>query len=1073
MKRLFLSAAVLPLLHAAPALAQTTISTGTTVPVATSTTGDLTIAAGGSITLSAAGAAVTQNSNNLVTNAGAISFNNVDNATGILVQAASEAGSATPAPSPCPKTTWPPIPTATAISTAPSPAAGRVSASMSPGPTPGRSAMTPVRSSSRATIPSASASRACSPAICRIRAPSRSPATRTAILAGDINGNVSLTGSQVVSGEGAVGVSLGNVTGQVQIQGVVSATGFRYTTRLADDARGKLDADDLKLGGPAVRISGSIGGGLLLDAPPPDTDTTNDDEDGDGLSDAAEGTASVTSFGSAPAIDLGGPAATKYGVVGAGEYGFGVVIRGGVIANGVNDGFGATAIRIGQDGGGVTSLAGGLNVFGGSVTAQAYGSDVVANGGPATAILINPGSIVPEVRNTGTIGAALVGGAQDARAIVDLSGSVNLVENYGLITATSTPKIGTTNVGQTIAVDLRANTSGAIVRQILAAATSTPSIVGDILLGSGNDRVELLGGTLKGALDFGAGNDALVIDNGASAAGRLAAAGALDVNIINGRLAISNVTSLNLTSLNMGAKGVLAVAIDPVNNTATHFNVAGAANIASGAQFDLTLSSILRGTASYEIVKAGSLTIGDANATLAGSPYLYVANLTSNAQAGTIGVNLRPKTLGELGLTGSSAQAFPAVFASLDKDAAIENAFLTADTKEAFTGLYSQMLPDHSGAALMSAQTISSAISQAVARPAIKDVSDDGGMWAQEIVFRIDHAAEQAMGFRSQGFGLASGIETVGVMNALGLSASFVTTDYHDKGAASGEQVAMNFFEGGAYWRFEAGGLKADVRGGLGYVHFDSNRLLVDPAASLDLKAKAKWGGWLGDAHAGLSYEVKAGRFYARPELSADYLRMSEGKYQEAGGGDGFDLSVDSRKGDLMTGQALLALGARFGDEFYWSPGGEGRLPRQAGGRSGFDHGAVRRRLGLHPRPRGRRRGRHGGPRRVQGRHRVRAVRPRRRRRLRRRLQRVRRPRDAALQVLIFPESFSSDETSTPKPRFPICGGRRRGLAGDQCEVQSAWPDGPLRLRDRARDHDLRWQRRRGHVEGHRRPAAG
>jgi hypothetical protein len=921
MKRLFLSAAVLPLLHAAPALAQTTISTGTTVPVATSTTGDLTIAAGGSITLSAAGAAVTQNSNNLVTNAGAISFNNVDNATGILVQGGF-GGRVSNASTITLSEDYVATDTDSDGDLDGAFASGRSRFGIDvAGPyagTIGNDAGSIIIQGNDSVgiriqgLLTGNLQNSGSISVTGDHA--------TAILAGDINGNVSLTGSQVVSGEGAVGVSLGNVTGQVQIQGVVSATGFRYTTRLADDARGKLDADDLKLGGPAVRISGSIGGGLLLDAPPPDTDTTNDDEDGDGLSDAAEGTASVTSFGSAPAIDLGGPAATKYGVVGAGEYGFGVVIRGGVIANGVNDGFGATAIRIGQDGGGVTSLVGGLNVFGGSVTAQAYGSDVVANGGPATAILINPGSIVPEVRNTGTIGAALVGGAQDARAIVDLSGSVNLVENYGLITATSTPKIGTTNVGQTIAVDLRANTSGAIVRQILAAATSTPSIVGDILLGSGNDRVELLGGTLKGALDFGAGNDALVIDNGASAAGRLAAAGALDVNIINGRLAISNVTSLNLTSLNMGAKGVLAVAIDPVNNTATHFNVAGAANIASGAQFDLTLSSILRGTASYEIVKAGSLTIGDANATLAGSPYLYVANLTSNAQAGTIGVNLRPKTLGELGLTGSSAQAFPAVFASLDKDAAIENAFLTADTKEAFTGLYSQMLPDHSGAALMSAQTISSAISQAVARPAIKDVSDDGGMWAQEIVFRIDHAAEQAMGFRSQGFGLASGIETVGVMNALGLSASFVTTDYHDKGAASGEQVAMNFFEGGAYWRFEAGGLKADVRGGLGYVHFDSNRLLVDPAASLDLKAKAKWGGWLGDAHAGLSYEVKAGRFYARPELSADYLRMSEGKYQEAGGGDGFDLSVDSRKGDLMTGQALLALGARFGDEFYWSP---------------------------------------------------------------------------------------------------------------------------------------------------------
>jgi hypothetical protein len=921
MKRLFLSVAVLPLLHAVPALAQTTISTGTTAPVVTSTTGDLNIAAGGSITLSAPGAAVTQNSNNTITNAGAISFNNVDNATGILVQGGfggrvSNASTITLSEDYVATDTDSDGDLDGAFASG----RGRFGIDVA-GPytgTIGNDAGSIVIQGNDSVgiriqgLLTGNLQNSGSISVTGDHA--------TAIMAGTVNGNVVLTGSQVVSGEGSVGVSLGDVTGKVQIQGVVTASGFRYTTRLADDARGKLDADDLKLGGPAVRISGSVGGGLLLDAPPPDTDPANDDEDGDGMSDAAEGTAAVSSFGSAPAIDLGGPGATNYGVVGTGEYGFGVVIRGGVIANGVNDGFGATAIRIGEDGGGPTTLAGGLNVFGGTVTAQAYGSDVVANGGPATAILINPGSIVPEVRNTGTIGAALVGGAQDARAIVDLSGSVNLVENYGLITATSTPKIGTTNVGQTIAIDLRANTTGAIVRQILAAPTSTPSILGDILMGSGNDRIELLGGTLKGAMDFGAGNDALVIDNGATATGRLAAAGNLDVNIINGRLAISNVTSLNLTSLNMGAKGVLAVAIDPVANTATHFNVAGAANIATGAQFDLTLSSILRGTASYEIVKAGSLTIGDANATLAGSPYLYLANLTSNAQAGTIGVDLRPKTISELGLTGSAAQAFPAVFASLDKDAGIENAFLTADTKEAFTSLYGQMLPDHSGAALMSAQTISSAISQAVARPAIKDVSDDGGMWAQEIVFRIDHAAEQAAGFRSQGFGLASGVETVGVMNALGLSASFVTTDYHDKGAASGEQVAMNFFEGGAYWRFEAGGLKADVRGGLGYVHFDSNRLLVDPAASLDLKAKAKWGGWLADAHAGVSYEVTAGRFYARPELSADYLRMSEGKYQEAGGGDGFDLSVDSRKGDLMTGQALLALGARFGDELYWSP---------------------------------------------------------------------------------------------------------------------------------------------------------
>src|SRR6185369_5637498 len=89
-------------------------------------------------------------------------------------------------------------------------------------------------------------------------------------------------------------------------------------------------------------------------------------------------------------------------------------------------------------------------------------------------------------------------------------------------------------------------------------------------------------------------------------------------------------------------------------------------------------------------------------------------------------------------------------------------------------------------------------------------------------------------------------------------------------------------------------------------------------AGAINLSASAKWSGWLAEAHAGAAYQAELGWFTARPEVSLDYLRLSEGNYQESGGGDGFDLKVDDRKGDLLTGQALLALGMKAGDDTIW-----------------------------------------------------------------------------------------------------------------------------------------------------------
>src|SRR6185312_15305194 len=73
------------LIWAAPALAQTTVSSDLTTPLLTSKAGDITISAGNSIK-PPSGAAVTIDSNNKVTNNGLIQFQNIDNVTGVLIQ---------------------------------------------------------------------------------------------------------------------------------------------------------------------------------------------------------------------------------------------------------------------------------------------------------------------------------------------------------------------------------------------------------------------------------------------------------------------------------------------------------------------------------------------------------------------------------------------------------------------------------------------------------------------------------------------------------------------------------------------------------------------------------------------------------------------------------------------------------------------------------------------------------------------------------------------------------------------------------------------------------------------------
>ncbi|MDP1630890.1 MAG: autotransporter outer membrane beta-barrel domain-containing protein [Caulobacter sp.] len=417
-----------------------------------------------------------------------------------------------------------------------------------------------------------------------------------------VTGDVKVRGTVSVVGENAVGVAVdSDVSGQVLIQGAISARGYRYATRPSTvEARTNLEADDKLQGGPAVRVTGNVAGGILLDTPPANLDANNDDEDADGIADASEGSAVLSVQGSAPALLVGSDTAnTTIGVVGAGDLAYGMVIRGSITSEGILDDKSATGVQIGGNGGFTTTVTGGMRLDG-LISAQSYNAEaqglhlkaganvdtlwnkgVIVGLSTSTSaplatessynvrgVRIDSGATINTIRNGGNITAAVNGEKSNAIAIQDLSGTLGLIENSGTIAAritatddsedTDDADFDPTNeqiVGRAIAIDVRAATGDVTVRQYGIidgdddgdATTVDPDADGDGV----DDADEPI---LVGDVLFGAGNDTFDLQNGTFYGTVEFGAGADTYNISGGAEARGAITdsdgqlSLNITN---------------------------------------------------------------------------------------------------------------------------------------------------------------------------------------------------------------------------------------------------------------------------------------------------------------------------------------------------------------------------------------------------------------------------------------------------------------------------------------------------------------------------------------------
>lgn len=945
-----LACAILP----TAALAQTSITTATTSPVRTSTAssgsaGDVSVTSTGSITLNS-GAAITVDSNNSVTNAGTLTQGNANGATGILISGGTSGTITNSGAISILETYVPSNDDGDTIVDGPIAQASGRAGIWANGAYTGN-----IVNSGTITLDGLNSA--------GIR------------VDGPLNGSLSSSGAITIIGDNSVGIQAGAVTGNVAIDGAISVVGEGASAiKLTGDVGGSvriqnsvaqqasytndssvimtLSRSDLRVGAPAVAISGNVAGGIII-AIPPTISTTNTDVDGDGILDSAEGTGSIQSYGNGPALLIGG--ANNITISGLANDGHSLVVEGSVLSNAYYSNTNTAALVIGGQGGTV-DLTGGIKVSG-KIQATTVDSE-------ATGILINAGSHVPVIDNSGSIIASITSAGEGAvYAIRDLSGTLTTINTTGFITAS-----GSSTDFATSAIDVSANTSGVTINQSAPATTTTTTtsttttttttvttqITGNIVTGAGNDLLNVSYGVVKGNSFLGAGDDrialsgdaiyqgkadfgtgvgamtladtsqfigtaifnnmasTLTLSGSALFQGNITGGNNLSVNVTGGTLEAVGTSNVAFNSLTVGAGGTIKVAIDGETHTNPQFNVQSA-TFASGSHVAATLSSLGNVEGTYVVLTANQITgAPDATSTAADMPFLFNGAVNVDNSAGQVLLTITRKDAAELGLTRAQAAAYPAIIVAAPADASIQSSLLQVSDAATLQSQFNGLLPDHAGGNFdLLSRGSRMATRHLTNNNSMFDVSDVGG-WLEVLKWGGSKDIGGTSSFKTSGFGVSGGLERKTGIGNVGVSIAWFSGSNKSDGGVS--TVDSNAYELGAFWRVSHGPFYAFAKVSTAFASFNGARTFTGTIDSTDFTrtATGSWNGQLYAGTAGASYQVDAGeRLSFKPMVILDYYRLHEKGYTETGaeqtdGGDAMDLVVAGRTSDAATATTTL-----------------------------------------------------------------------------------------------------------------------------------------------------------------------
>lgn len=801
-----------------------------------------------------------------------------------------------------------------------------------------------------------------------------------------VSGPILQSGAISVRGKNARGVVIrGKVDGAVTNESTITATGFGSTSKTnyadpdlldKDDTpiEDRIDAEELLDGGPALSIGGAVRNGFLNNGKV-DTfvsDANKEDKTKDTVEDFDEnrGTGVITSYGSGPAVlvspDLDpdtktalvlGPVVERVRdtldddedgdteeIIAVFEYDAGFINRGSIIANGLNVGFEATALRIegAAEGDQLTIVSGGIQ-NGGSILADAFEADATAvsigrnaiigtieNSGTidadvvtetdhkAIAVLIEQGADVDTIRNKGAITASSQGFAGTAAGIVDRSGGLKSIDNQGVISAIFlADEEKDEGLGHLTAIDLRTVASGARIVQTRQTPVDdinedgkindrdviTPEIIGDVYLGAGDDLIDVRAGAVSGALylgagddsvviadaelrgdvHFGAGADAFTLRDGAVFAGALIDPDeTLTVIIEDATFSFTGETAARVRSLTVSGKSLFAIDADArdADVSSPRVIVNGDAAFSADAEVRATIKNFVNEEVSLTLIEAGSLSVEGGGADNITVSAPAIYKRSVDIDADSLAITLAPKTANDLGLNEVESAAFSSLLDIAEANDKVGAGLSSFIEEDALVSGYRQLLPDYSGAMTRFLSNELS-IATGVISARLDQVHLGGaGFWLQQSASYTNESESNEK----------TGYDGLGISFHAGY-------DY---------ALAKNLTIGGA-GAFRIGkfsmkkGLKTDVESTaydfnlytaytLGGFRLDASgavgrsNFYSDRRVAFGDAPTTYEGRWNGFYYAGsgrLSYEMAFGSFYARPAVSIDYFSLSEDDYEE------------------------------------------------------------------------------------------------------------------------------------------------------------------------------------------------
>ncbi len=579
----------------------------------------------------------------------------------------------------------------------------------------------------------------------------------------------------------------------------------------------------------------------------------------------------------------------------------------------------------------------GQTITGAGVTT---GTTIVAfTGTPGQYIVNTSQTVASEAISAGDLSAAITGTIQGNTLTVTAVGSGELtvgqtVTGKGILPGTVITAVNGTATGGVGSYTV--NQSQTVFSEDLTAVVA-PSITGDIVLGTGHNVFDVEAGSVQGGLSE-------VVTQVDGSGHILSTSRDLDVTVDNAVVDITTAQLHQVTSLNVGATGVLQVAVDPTFaitgtdptpifdttihtiNSTPQAGPDGTATFADGARIGISLDAIQGAfTATYVIVHTsgiGQLSVGDlGGVSVLNAPFLYTA--TAQQDGGDLDVILQLKSASQLGFNKSESAAYNAVFAAAQNDSKIGDALVAQTTQSGLTSLYDQLLPDQNIGTFEALEAATQQISQLTGQvPDAGTHIAGGSAWLQEVNQRVDRETDNStLGSNDSVLGMVAGYERSGAGGgAVGLTLAYLNISDVGSATSIGGHLVTDVVEGGAYYRRAIGGFTFSARGAGGYTWFNERRVFLTTGVSES--SEGQWNGFFGDAHAGASYEAHFGRFYVRPELSVDYLYMKSQAHSDVGGGTdaGVNLNVASQVSSRLTGEAILTLGTQYGQGAWFRP---------------------------------------------------------------------------------------------------------------------------------------------------------